>query len=240
MGRRMGGMRYLGNSLFGSKSLNRRTSRGSVDLLGGSGRRGFDSLTEAAQAANRMRGGQLNEGMWEEYYTETIDAQKDKAGNSGQETLLGDDYFGKEAKQFCRSVGTDYDPQRFISSVKDGLGDDYYNAISEIIEECSIELVEAWDRAYSNDGVGEKLFGGSLGGGGRRQFADMRTAFASYSSRATKNYGANWNSHASAVARNRETATKFLSANPRGTARSSFISSSYRSAAAKNGRPLPP
>ena len=31
-------------------------------------------------------------------------------------------------------------------------------AINEIIEECSQELLEAWDAAYSNDGIGEKHF----------------------------------------------------------------------------------
>jgi hypothetical protein len=232
MGRRMGGMRYLGRTLFGSKSLNRRSSRR------GGGRDGYDSLFDAFSDARKMSGGSLDEGMWEEYYTEVIDSQKDKAGNSGQETLLGDDYFGKEAKQFCRSVSSSYNPEAFISSVKNGLGDDYYNAISEITEECAIELVEAWDRAYRNDGVGEKLFGG-YGMGGSRRFSTMESAFSSYTARAARNFGANWNTTAGATARSAAAASKFLASNPGGTARRSIVTSSYRAAAARNGKRLP-
>lgn len=232
MGRRMGGMRYLGNTIFGSKRLNRR-SRGR-----GGGREGYDSLFDAYSDAKKMSGGELDQGLWEEYYTELIDSQVDKAGNAGQTTLLGDDYFRKEAKQFCRGVGSSYNPEAFISSVKNGLGDDYYNAISEITEECAIELVEAWDRAYRNDGVGEKLFGG-YGMGGSRRFSNMESAFASYGAAAARNFGANWNTTAGATARSAAAASRFLASNPGGTARRSIVTSSYRAAAVRNGKRLP-
>jgi len=102
--------------------------------------------------------GGLDANLWEEYSTEVIEAQIDKAGNAGQETLLGDDYFIKHAIDFCETVTDDYDDRAFLSYMENELGDTYYNAINEIIEECSQELLEAWDAAYSNDGIGEKHF----------------------------------------------------------------------------------
>lgn len=227
----MGVMRYIGRSI-GNKNYKSMGRRG--------GGKGFDSLFDAAKFMDKLSGsgGDLDRDLWEEYYTETIEAQVEKAGNAGQTTLLGDDYFGKEAKQYCRGIGSSYDPEAFISSVKNGLGDDYYNAISEITEECATELVEAWDRAFRNDGIGEKLFGGSMGGGSR-QFASMSAALNNYSANAAKNFGSNWNTAAGASARSSSSAARFLAANPGGTRRASIVSSSYRSAAARNGRTLP-
>ena len=239
MGRRMGALRYIGRTISNNNKSYR--SRGGKAGWPGGRKKGFDSLFDAAQFMDKLNGsaGDLDRDLWEEYYTETIEAQVEKAGNAGQTTLLGDDYFGKEAKQYCRGVGSSYDPEAFISSVKNGLGDDYYNAISEIIEECAGELVEAWDRAFRNDGIGEKLFGGSLGGGSRR-FASMTAAFSNYQATAARNFGANWNTAGASRERSRQSATRFLAANPGGTRRASPITASYREAASRNGRALPP
>jgi hypothetical protein len=158
--------------------------------------------------------GLFYEDIWEELYTEIIEAQQDKAGNAGQATLLGPDYFQNAAKDYCKTSAKDYDPAAFVTSVRIDLGDDYYNAISLIIDECAEELIEAWDRSTSNDGVGEKLFGGS-----NTVYGNFSNAMAIYSARAAGRYGAKWRSTAAANARSAAAARKFLAANPKGTSR---------------------
>ena len=127
-------------------------------------------------------------------------------------------------------------PERsFVSFVKDRLGDTYYYAINEIIDECAEELIEAWDSSYAGDDMGEKLFG-VYQGRSRRVYGSFSNAVANYSARAAARYGANWNTTAAANARSAATATKFLAANPKGTARN-YASASY-AAAARNGKKL--
>jgi len=198
----------------------------------------FSSLI---QTVSRTTGG-LDSKIWEENYTDVIENQVGKAGNAGQETLLGDDYFGNYAKDYCKDNGEDYDPDKFVSYVKDKLGDDYYYAINEIIDECSQELFEAWDESYRNDGIGEKLFGGFRGStfftSNKSLYGNFSNAMAIYSRNAARTYGSNWNTNSAANARSRATATKFLAANPRGIRRNEFVSSQYRAAAARNGKRL--
>lgn len=222
--------RYVARQAFGSKSLNRKAGRrGSSSLFDS-----FNSFTSAKQVS----GGRLDNDLWEQNYTEVIESQEDKAGNSGQETLLGPDYFQNSAKDYCKTVSKDYDPEKFISFVKDKLGDTYYYAINEIIDECAEELLEAWDSSYSGDGLGEKLFG-VYQGGGRRVYGSFSNAVTNYSARAAARYGANWNTVAGARARSAAAATKFLSANPGGRPRASIASAGYKAAAARNGIKLP-
>lgn len=182
----------------------------------------------------------FHEDIWEELYIEIIEAQQDKAGNSGQETLLSDEYFGGSAKNFCKQYGEDYNPEQFVSYVQNDLGDDYYNAISIIIDECAEELIEAWDRATSNDGIGEKLFGGAIGSQ-RRVYGSFSNALAIYQSSAISR-GYDFSGTAAANAKNRalnkQTTINFRKNNPDGTARPSYVSASYRNAARKNGKNL--
>jgi hypothetical protein len=104
--------------------------------------------------------------LWEEAYTEIIAAQEEKAGNSGQTTLLSEQqYFPGYAENYCSVNGEDYDPAEFVSRVSSDLGDDYYNAIREIIDECAEELEEAWAQCWS-DGEGGDLFTSALDFGG--------------------------------------------------------------------------
>lgn len=219
-------VRYVARQALGSKRLNARAPK-----------RGFGSLFDAYSSYKNVTGGHLDEGLWEQNSSEVIEAQIDKAGNSGQETLLGPDYFQNSAKDFCRTVTKGYDPEAFVSYVKNDLGDTYYYAINEIIDECAEELLEAWDSSYGGDGLGEKLFG-IYQGGSNRVYGSFANAVANYSANAARNYGTNWNTNAGAAARNRETATKFLAANPRGTARPTMASASYIAAAARNGKKL--
>jgi len=158
----------------------------------------------------------FDEGLWEENYSYVIEEQVKKAGNAGQETLLGDDYFAGEAKDYCRDAGMDYDPEDFVSAMQDGLGDDYYNAISVIIDECAEELIEAWDYAFSNDGIGEKLFG-SISGGGQGVFGSFSNAAAAWQAGAIRKYGGlGTPAH---IAAKRKTISTFLKQNPKGLPR---------------------
>lgn len=200
-------------------------------------RRGFGSLFDAYSSYKNVTNGHLDQNLWEQNSAEVIENQISKAGNPGQETLLGPEYFEKSAKEFCRTVTKDYNPERFVSYVRADLGDTYYYAINEIIDECAEELLEAWDSSYGGDGLGEKLFG-VYQGGSNRVYGSFANAVANYSARATARYGSNWNTNAAANARSAATARKFLAANPRGTARTSFVSAQYRAAAARNGKNL--
>lgn len=164
------------------------------------------------------KGGGLDQGLWEEYYNEVIDAQIDKAGNAGQETLLGDDYFRKHAKDYCQNNGEDYNDREFVQYLENELGSDYFNAINIIIEECSEELIEAWDSAYSNDGIGEKMFGDFYRS--NTTFGTFGNAAAAYSIRASAKYGTrNWYGSKAHLADKRKTITTFLKNNPGGRSR---------------------
>ena len=185
-------------------------------------------------------GSKFYEDIWEELYTEIIEAQQEKAGNAGQETLLSDDYFGRSAKRYCQLNGEDYNPDAFVTYVRTDLGDDYYNAISIIIDECAEELIEAWDRATSNDNVGEKLFGFS---GGNRVYGNFSNALANYTAAATAR-GYNFSGSAAGNARNRElnrqSLIKRFGTGPTKAWNTSnyYASASYVNAAKKNGKNL--
>lgn len=234
MGLRRSFIRYVAREAFSAKSLIKKAPR-----------RGFSSLFDAGSALRNVSGGRsgifgghLDQGLWEQNYTDVIEAQADKAGNAGQETLLGPDYFQNSAKDYCKIYGEEFDPDKFISYVKNALGDTYYYAINIIIDECAQELYEAWDSSYGGDNIGEKLFG-VYQGGGRRTYGSFGNALAVYSANAARNYGTNWNSNAAANARNAATASKFLAANPKGTARAEMPGmAAYRAAAARNGKKI--
>jgi hypothetical protein len=97
-------------------------------------------------------------GYWQQNILPMIENQVSKAGNPGQESLLAGD-FADAAYSACMKLGEDFSPERFVSEVEALLGDSKYNAISEIIEECSEELTEAWDYSYLGDGTREPRFG---------------------------------------------------------------------------------
>jgi hypothetical protein len=231
--------RMMSGGFSNSSSSVTRSKSGSVSSISRSITKSIKSLSSGSLSRITSFDSNFDEDLWEEYYYEIIEAQQDKAGNAGQETLLGDDYFGNSAKLYCRLNGEDYDPDRFVSYVKNDLGDDYYYAINEIIDECAEELYEAWDRSYSNDGIGEKLFGGAIGSQ-RRVYGSFSNALAIYQSSATSR-GYNFSGTAAANAANRALNKQSLIAwrknNPNGTARV-YASASYINAARKNGKNL--
>jgi hypothetical protein len=88
----------------------------------------------------------FNENYWEANYTEIIESMVDYAGNAGQVTLLTE-YFPDPAKLYCSTAEEDYNPEEFVNFVQGDLGDTYFYAINEIVEECSLILQEVWDQA---------------------------------------------------------------------------------------------
>jgi hypothetical protein len=100
----------------------------------------------------------FSEQNWEFNVKEVLERQVSKAGNAGQESILSGDFY-EAAMSYCLQVERSYTPEQFISSVSNSLGDSKYNAISEIIEECSEELLEALDYSIGGDGVGQNRFG---------------------------------------------------------------------------------
>lgn len=129
---------------------------------------------------------QFNENGWEEAYTEVIDSMVEYAGNAGQETLLTE-YFPLPAKRYCAEAEQDYTPEAFVQYVKIDLGDNYYNAISFIIDECSQILYEVWDQNYQNDNFLEVFFGGLDRYTPGRTYSSMREAGMAYENARLRN-----------------------------------------------------
>ena len=97
-------------------------------------------------------------GYWQQNILPMIENQISKAGNAGQESLLAGD-FADAAYSACMKLGESFTPEDFVSEVEGLLGDSKFNAISEIITECSEELTEAWDYSYLGDGTNQPRFG---------------------------------------------------------------------------------
>lgn len=240
MGLRSKIFRYAMSGGFSSSAKMSRSAKGFGTIRSKSGKSLFD--TKLSKLFSNTVDQRFDEDLWEGYYYDIIEAQQDKAGNAGQETLLSDEYFGGDAKQYCRINGKNYEPEEFISYVKNNLGDDYYYAINIIIEECAIELYEAWDRSFSNDGIGDKLFGGDMGSN-RRVYGSFSNALAVYSAAAAKR-GYDLSGSAAGNAKNRElnrqSLIKRFGTGPTKAWNTSnyYGSASYVNAAKKNGKNL--
>jgi len=107
------------------------------------------------------KGGGLDDDAWEGVVSEVIDMQVEKAGNPGQETILKD-YFAHVAISYCNDVQSDYSPDGFVIEMGVELRDDMYEAISEIIEQCSLELEEVHSHIYGNYAM-SFLYGSTVG-----------------------------------------------------------------------------
>lgn len=105
--------------------------------------------------------GGFDDDAWEGASKEIIEIQQERAGNPGQETILKD-YFTPIAESYCNSIQGDYTPEGFIIEMKSELRDDMYEAISEIIEECSNELEDLHAHVYGNYGM-SFLYGSTIG-----------------------------------------------------------------------------
>ena len=199
--------------LRGYKSPYKKPGKSSTDR--------YISTARSNIGSSLRLGDNFNEELWEEAYTEIIAAQEEKAGNAGQTTLLSEQqYFPGYAENYCQLYGEDYDPQEFVSRVSSDLGDDYYNAIREIIDECAEELEEAWAQCWS-DGEGGDLFTSALSAGG---FYNANSIYGTFGNAAriqsniafAKFGGYGTPAH---LATKRATINNFLAANPNGLRR---------------------
>lgn len=153
-GRRTGSLA----SLVGVGRLFRTTFRGVSRL---------DVGTKSSLTGDRARPteGYFDPYLWEENSQAVINQQADIPDlNPGQLSIVEGD-FADAASSYCREAGENYSSDDFIAAVRLDIGDDKFNAISELIEDCSEQLWEAWDLSYGGDNMGAKLFG-RYGGAG--------------------------------------------------------------------------
>jgi hypothetical protein len=132
------------------------TARKFTRSIIGGGRRGRGLV--GTEILSRAIDGWFDNKNWEATYPDVIETGNRPDLNAGQQVIFEEDY-KPAAEEYCKINGEDYNPESFKSYVEFAIGSDKYNAISEIIEETSEYLYEAWDYCYGGDGVGEKLFG---------------------------------------------------------------------------------
>lgn len=127
----------------------------------------YSRMTQSGQMINVVAGlstsswqkeHYFSEPNWESNYTEILKRQQEKAGNSGQESILSGDFFDG-GSEYCRESGEDYNAEDFVNFLEDYLGESKFNAISEIIADCAVEMYEGLDYSIGGDGVGAKAFG---------------------------------------------------------------------------------
>lgn len=129
--------------------------------------RGLSTAVRIGAQYSRHGGGYFNPEEWESSYPEILDDATYKAGNPGQDTILNE-YWLDAAEEFCQNYD-DYNEgfsrDDFINYINDNIGDDKYEAVSEITDEASWELEQAYSEA-----------GGSTGNFGYRLFAQKAGA----------------------------------------------------------------
>jgi hypothetical protein len=91
----------------------------------------------------------FDEQAWEEGINEILSWAEDQAGNAGQTTLIVD-YLTPKVLDYCEFTQEEYDPDEFVDVMKDELGDDYYYAINEIIDEMAFMLDELRDACHQS------------------------------------------------------------------------------------------
>jgi len=148
--RRIASFRSLSRGLS-----NRRRREGNVYSFA---KRGIEEVIEDLAIT---KGFGFDDDAWEGVSTEIIEAQVEKAGNPGQETIL-EDYFAPAAISYCERLREDYNADGFVIEMGVELRDDMYDAISEIIEECSLELEDLHSQIFGNYGM-SFLFGATVG-----------------------------------------------------------------------------
>lgn len=93
--------------------------------------------------------GYFNPEEWESTYPDILDDATYKSGNPGQDTILNE-YWIQAAQEFCEQYD-DYDEgfskDDFSYYIEGEIGDDKYNAVSEITDETGWELEQAYSEA---------------------------------------------------------------------------------------------
>ncbi|CAB4159853.1 hypothetical protein UFOVP721_5 [uncultured Caudovirales phage] len=136
---------------------------------------------------------QFDEAQWESGVADLLNFAEGQAGNAGQTTLIVD-YLSPKAIEYCQLTQQDYDPEEFISTMKDELGDSYYNAISEIIDDLAQQIDELRDACHQSflenaafrlgTGFGYAFMHANTP---NRQYGNMASAFAAYGQAAARN-----------------------------------------------------
>jgi hypothetical protein len=135
----------------------------------------------------------FDEAQWESGVQDTLDWAEGQAGNAGQITLIND-YLSPKVIQYCVEIEEDFDPEEFVNLMQEELGDTYYYAINEIIDEISLMLDELRDACHQSflenaafrlgTGFGHAFLYVSTP---NRQYANMASALAAYGNARVRN-----------------------------------------------------
>jgi hypothetical protein len=104
----------------------------------------FEDLADIGYSLPRF-----DEQQWEDGIEEILEWAFEQAGNPGQETLIKD-YLTEPATAYCMEKEEDYIPEEFVNTMKDQLGDTYYYAINEIIDQVAEYLDELRDACHQS------------------------------------------------------------------------------------------
>jgi hypothetical protein len=135
----------------------------------------------------------FDEAQWESGVQDILNWAEGQAGNPGQVTLIND-YLSPKVIQYCAEIEEDFDPEEFVNLMQEELGDTYYYAINEIIDEMSLMLDELRDACHQS--FMENLAFRSATGFSyafmhastpHRQYANMASAFAAYDGARVRN-----------------------------------------------------
>lgn len=91
----------------------------------------------------------FDEQAWEEGVNDILSWAEDEAGNAGQVTLIVD-YLSPKVLDYCELTQEEFDPEEFVSVMQDELGDTYYYAINEIIDEMALMLDELREACHQS------------------------------------------------------------------------------------------
>lgn len=104
-----------------------------------------------AQVGRHMNGGNgyFNPEDWESNYPEILDDATYKYGNPGQDVILNE-YWLPAAEDFCQDYDNyedGFNKDKFIDHIANEIGDEKYNAVSEITDEAANELEQVYSDA---------------------------------------------------------------------------------------------
>ena len=163
------------------RSSYRKYGLRNLQRIKGRNRNGGLGLDDAIDLAPKF-----DEQAWEEGINDILSWAEDQAGNAGQVTLIVD-YLSPKVLDYCEFTQEEYDPEEFVSVMQDELGDTYYYAINEIIDEMSLMLDELRDACHQSflENAAFRL-GNPFGYASlyistpNRQYRNMATAIAAY------------------------------------------------------------
>lgn len=127
----------------------------------------------------------FDEQAWEEGINDILSWAEDQAGNAGQVTLIVD-YLSPKVLDYCELTQEEYDPTEFVNVMQDELGDTYYNAINEIIDEMASMLDELRDACHQSF-MENLAFRFGTGGASSRIYGSQENALRIYEAARIRN-----------------------------------------------------